>query len=53
MNEFYTAITNVGFPIAITGYLLFFIEKRIAELTKAITNLTIEVVRLSEKIDKR
>ncbi|MDV2583475.1 YvrJ family protein [Alkalibacillus haloalkaliphilus] len=39
----YELIGNFGFPIAITIYLLLRLEKKIAELTSAITKLREDV----------
>ncbi|NIK12747.1 YvrJ family protein [Alkalibacillus sp. S2W] len=39
VNLLYDLIGNFGFPIAITIYLLIRLEKKITELTSAITKL--------------
>ncbi len=40
MEEFTKLITNVGFPIAITVYLLVRFESKLDKLTDCITNLS-------------
>lgn len=40
MDELYSLIANVGFPIAVAGYLLLRMEAKIDDLTKAIHALT-------------
>lgn len=36
MNDFISAITNVGFPIALSVYLLYRFEKKIEEMSKLV-----------------
>ena len=38
-NAFVTLITNVGFPVAVSAYLLIRLEKQIVGLTSSITRL--------------
>ncbi len=40
MEEFLTQISNVGFPIVVSMYLLVRFEGKMEELTKSITKLT-------------
>lgn len=40
MDEFYTLIANVGFPIAVAAYLLLRMEAKLDLLTVAISRLT-------------
>lgn len=40
MEELVNQIANVGFPIAISCYLLIRIESKISELTKSINDLS-------------
>lgn len=39
MNDFMPLITNFGFPIAVTAFLLIRIEKKLDDLNNAIINL--------------
>jgi len=39
MEEFFTAISNFGFPIVVAAYLLFRFEKKIDEMSKKIDDL--------------
>lgn len=41
--EWLDAIANVGFPIAITGYLLLRFEGKMDQLTKAVSDLAFVV----------
>jgi len=40
-TAFVTLITNVGFPVAVSAYLLIRLEKQIVGLTSSITRLNI------------
>lgn len=40
MDELFTQIANLGFPIAVTAYLLVRIESKLAQLTESIHGLT-------------
>lgn len=46
MNELLNLIGNVGFPIAVTAYLLIRVENRLAELSNAISELREAVITL-------
>lgn len=39
MNEFVSAIGNVGFPIVVTGFLLIRMEQKLDQLSGSIQNL--------------
>ena len=39
INEFVSMVANVGFPVAISGYLLIRLEKQIIKLTSSINKL--------------
>lgn len=43
MEELFNQIANVGFPIAISCYLLIRIESKISELTKSINDLSTSI----------
>lgn len=43
-----SAISQVGFPIVVTGYLLIRFEKKLEELTSTIARLT-DVINLNQK----
>lgn len=40
INEFVTLIANVGFPVAVSAYLLVKLEKQLSDLNTSITKLT-------------
>ena len=39
LDEFYSLVANVGFPIAVAGYLLLRMEAKMDNLTAAVTAL--------------
>lgn len=39
LNELVSLITNIGFPMAVTAYLLIRLEKQIVSLTSSINKL--------------
>lgn len=47
MENILNLISNVGFPVALSMFLLIRFENKIDELTKAITEL---VIKINEKI---
>ncbi|GKX68978.1 YvrJ family protein [Inconstantimicrobium mannanitabidum] len=47
MEDFIKLVANVGFPIAVAGYLLIRVETKIDKLTESIYNLSI-VIKASE-----
>ena len=55
MQEFFTAVSNFGFPVVVAGYLLFRLEKKMEKLTEVIekntqaTNTLIEIVNAWER----
>lgn len=51
-EEISTLITNVGFPIAVSCYLLYRDSKTIATLAEAINANTMAVTKLIAKLDK-
>lgn len=52
LNELTNVITNVGFPMAITAYLLIRLEKQLNSLSSSITKLnTIISTKLGVVID--
>lgn len=51
-EEISTLITNVGFPIAVSCYLLYRDSKTIATLAEAINENTVAVTKLIAKLDK-
>lgn len=52
INELFNLIGNVGFPVAISGYLLIRLEKNIENLTASINKLnTIISAKLGVVID--
>lgn len=46
MEEVYTQIANLGFPIVISVYLLVRIEGKLSELTKSINELAKAIVTM-------
>ncbi len=52
VNDFVTLITNIGFPVAVSTYLLIRLEKQIVGLTSSINRLnTIISTKLGVVID--
>lgn len=51
MEEFFKAISNYGFPIVISGYLLLRFEKKIEQLTEKIGDLA-DIIGDKQKSDK-
>ncbi|MDD2573965.1 MAG: YvrJ family protein [Bacillota bacterium] len=52
VNEWYNAIANIGFPIAIAVYLLIRFEKRIDGLREDISRLENAIRELRRNYDK-
>jgi hypothetical protein len=50
LDEFLSAVANIGFPIAVAGYLLIRIERKIEDLTKGVNELSKAVEDLKEVI---
>ncbi len=51
MEDMINLIANVGFPIAVTLYLLVRGEQRLEALTKSITELSHNINTLCEKVN--
>lgn len=51
LDQLVQVITTVGFPIVVTGFLLWERLTTTRELTKAIASLTEMVSRLNDKLD--
>jgi hypothetical protein len=51
MDEFITLISTVGFPIAVTAFLLIYMKKALDSLTKAINDMNITQTKLIEHLD--
>ncbi|MGX4601770.1 YvrJ family protein [Faecalimicrobium sp. JNUCC 81] len=49
MENLYTQIANVGFPIVIALYLLIRIEGKLETLTTSINNLSVNIEKLEKK----
>lgn len=47
VEALFSQIANVGFPIAISCYLLIRIESKLSELTKSITDLSIVIGKMT------
>lgn len=47
MDDFYSVVANVGFPIAVTGFLLFRLEKKLTELNNTLINLMELLIKTS------
>lgn len=55
MEEFFTQVSNFGFPIVVAGYLLFRFEKKIEMFTQAIDGkegLSAQVLQLQNSNEK-
>lgn len=50
MEEMVKLVNNVGFPIAITVFLLLRMEKKVDDLSTSISKLSTSVEKLIEKI---
>lgn len=50
MQEFIDLIANIGFPIAVSVYLLIRIEGKLSELSKAIIELKEAIITLPGKL---
>ena len=51
MQEFFTIISNFGFPVAVASYLLFRFEKKLEILEQSNRNLTDTIDKLTEAIN--
>lgn len=45
MEDFYTIVGNIGFPIAVTGFLLVRVEKKLDELNNTLIKLMELIVK--------
>lgn len=52
MEEFLNAVANFGFPIVVSGYLLFRMENTIGTLAKKTGDLETVIGKLCDRIDK-
>jgi hypothetical protein len=50
MQDFFTIISNFGFPVAVASYLLFRFEKKLEELAEVNRQLTDTIKELQLKI---
>lgn len=48
MEQFFTIISNFGFPIAVASYLLFRFEKKLEQLESTNQKLVVEIENLQE-----
>lgn len=53
MSEFFTAISNFGFPVVVAGYLLIRIEGRVEKLTLTINDLKNTIDDLKNEIARK
>ena len=49
MEEIYTQISNLGFPIVVAFYLLVRVEGKLDKLSTCITDLSFSIERLNDK----
>ena len=52
MTEFFEAISNFGFPIVVSGFLLLRIEKKLEKVEGSISKNTISNYELKESINR-
>lgn len=50
MEEFFTLVTNFGFPIVVAGYLLFRFEHILSNLVTVNTELNSKIAALKEEV---
>lgn len=50
MEEFFTLVTNFGFPIVVAGYLLFRFEHILSNLVTVNTELNNKIAALKEEV---
>lgn len=53
MQDFFSAITNFGFPIVLSVYLLLRFEKKLDDLTKSIDKLDGSITDLVKDIARK
>lgn len=51
MQEFFSAISNFGFPVVVSAYLLFRFENKIEKLDKSVAENTLSNLKLVETIN--
>jgi len=52
MQDFFTIISNFGFPVAVASYLLFRFEKKLEILEQTNDDLVVEVKSLKDKVNE-
>ena len=52
MEEFFSIISNFGFPVAVASYLLFRFEKKLESLEKTNNSLVSEIHLLEKKVSE-
>jgi hypothetical protein len=50
MEEYFTILSNFGFPVAVASYLLFRFEKKLENLETTNTRLVTEIAILKQKV---
>ena len=53
MEEFFSAVSNFGFPVVVAGYLLFRFEAKIEKLSEAINTLEGSIDDLIKEINRK
>ncbi|AJY73905.1 YvrJ family protein [Paenibacillus beijingensis] len=53
LSFFLSAISQVGFPIFLAGYLLFRFEKKLETLSESISRLKDDLNKISEEIQEK
>lgn len=51
MQDFFTVISNFGFPVAVASYLLFRFEKKIEKMEKTNSKMVDSNARLTNRVD--
>lgn len=52
MSDFFTAISNFGFPVVVAGYLLLRTESRLEKLSSTINELKSSIDYLREELSR-
>ena len=50
MEEYFTILSNFGFPVAVASYLLFRFEKKLENLETTNNRLVTEITTLKQKV---
>ena len=50
MEEFFTILSNFGFPVTVASYLLFRFEKKLDDVTKTNNDLVQQIMDLKQEI---